>query len=368
MLTKLAESRKLQLSELVSAEKAASLDINRSFLYDFALENIQYIHFSDLRKDERVQVANVVSERLLIDTGRSNNLYHSLNVLIRLMKVPRKSMVMVTDPEFIWKLANLLDNSKREEEVGSIFALRRLTGLILDYTVTTAPERESHTYLQTYYTIILKNCEASLEMQEYGARSMLVEMSLNFLRKHYDVLVDIVPDLKKSLGSARSAHYLTVVRLLVKLEQEGISSLDSQLTMLLSSLSCYQDLMAVSIPETSTEKPLDGLEEIGGARVWPLLRSIEKKLKGISTSLPLQVDADIEDISLAQDMLVGIKRLISLEPDSQREDSVAYLTHGLLGLKDCTLGSSVLRRFTDFTSYFHESATVLAQISSKYCA
>ena len=340
MLTKLAESRKLQLSEFVSAEEAASLDINGSYLYNFALGNLQYIHFSGLGRDQRVQVANVVSERLLKDTGRSNNLCHSLNVLIRLMKNPRKSMMMVTNPEFLWKLANLLDDSERQEKVSLIFVLRRLIGLILGHTVTTAPEHESHAYLLAYYTLILNNFEVSVEIQEYGARSMLVEMSLNFLLKHYDVLVNVLPDLEKILVTARSTHYLMVVRLLTRLEQRGISSLNSQFSMLLSSLSCYQDLMAVSTSMmTSTEEPQDGLAKMDGAPVWPLLRSIEQKVKEISTSLQSQADADVEDISLAQDMLVDIKKLISLEMDLLREDPAAYLIHQLSSLKDCTLGS-----------------------------
>ena len=360
-LTKLAETRKLQLSEFVSTEEAASLDVNGSIFYNIALENIQYIHFSGLGRDERAHVANVVSARLLKDTGRSNNLCHSLNVLIRLMKNPRKSMILATNPEFMWKLANLLDDSERQEKVSLIFALRRLVGLILGYTVKAALERESHAYLLAYYTLTLENFEVLVELQEYGARSMLVEMSLNFLLKHYDVLVNILPDLEKILVTARSAHYLTVVRLLTKLEQRGISSLDSQLSMLLSSLSCYQDMMAIPTPEmTSTDKTCDGLEKIDRAAVRPLLCRVEQKLKEISTSLQSQADADVEDIFLAQDMLVDIKKLVSSEIDILREGSTTVLVHQLSSLKDCTLSSWIWWHFTDFTSHFHKSTTEVA--------
>ena len=65
-------------------------------LYKSAVDNIQHVNFSELERDVRSRLANSISLRLLGGNVHSHELLSSLNVLIRLMKYPRRSMTMVT--------------------------------------------------------------------------------------------------------------------------------------------------------------------------------------------------------------------------------------------------------------------------------
>ena len=210
------------------------------------------------------------------------------------------------------------------------------------YAIKTIERSQEPPYMYRLYDLLAEKIKLSFEHHEgYDARSMLIDLTTNFLFKHAGILLSVLPKLETFLIKTRLITFLRLLSDLTALEKTGIDSLDAQLTVPLSSLSGYRDALAAFPTELGeSDRPLTLSHDIKAAPAWGLLSRIEQAVKRMCISLRSGEGSDYCGYHLAQNTLVNVKKLIALNPEPWEEDQFQFLMDQTASLQDCMLSSS----------------------------
>ncbi|MCJ1389850.1 hypothetical protein MMC18_002707 [Xylographa bjoerkii] len=166
---------------------------------EYAIYAISRMSLGAFERYEREHIIRRVSDELLNGTSLPNYSQY-ISLLVRSLDYPKKSMYLLSDPAYLWNLANQLErNSEAPAYSSGLVLFRQLATKSINIAISDCLESQNTSFFDAFLDNFATRSRASGPEPAALAKSILKAVSLKLLWRHYNDLPKMLKSSSPSL-------------------------------------------------------------------------------------------------------------------------------------------------------------------------